>query len=551
MSDTAITIGLLALVAIIGLWIGHWKIKGVGLGIGGVLFGGIIVSHFTNQYGIVLDQHTLHFIQEFGLILFVYTIGIQVGPGFFASLRKSGLKLNGFAILIVLLGSLATAAVYFVSGIPLDVALGIYSGAVTNTPSLGAGQQILSELGVTGTTATMGMAYAMAYPFGICGILLTMWLIRLFFKVKINEEAERFHQENHSEKDTLHELSVKVTNQNLNGLTLVQIPGFGDEDVVCSRLKRGDDVIVPKADSEILAGDILLLVGDQKALHKMQLIIGEEMALPVVKVGGEIRSERVVVTNEKVLGKRIRNLGIHQKYGVVISRLNRAGVELVPSANTSLQFGDVLHMVGRTDVLNKAISVIGNAQQKLLQVQMLPVFIGIGLGVLLGSIPFYIPGFPVALRLGLAGGPLVVALILARIGSIGKLYWFMPPSANLALREIGIVLFLSVVGIKSGGAFVDTLVNGAGLEWMGYGIFITLMPLLVVGIIARWRTRMNYLTICGLLAGAMTDPPALAFANELKEDSGAAALSYATVYPLVMFLRIISPQLLAILLWVV
>ena len=551
MSDTAITIGLLALVAIIGLWIGHWKIKGVGLGIGGVLFGGIIVSHFTNQYGIVLDQHTLHFIQEFGLILFVYTIGIQVGPGFFASLRKSGLKLNGFAILIVLLGSLATAAVYFVSGIPLDVALGIYSGAVTNTPSLGAGQQILSELGVTGTTASMGMAYAMAYPFGICGILLTMWLIRLFFKVKIDGEAKRFHQENHSEKDTLHELSVKVTNQNLNGLTLVQIPGFGDEDVVCSRLKRGDDVIVPKADSEILAGDILLLVGDQQALHKMQLIIGEEMALPVVKVGGEIRSERVVVTNEKVLGKRIRNLGIHQKYGVVISRLNRAGVELVPSANTSLQFGDVLHMVGRTDVLNKAISVIGNAQQKLLQVQMLPVFIGIGLGVLFGSIPFYIPGFPVALRLGLAGGPLVVALILARIGSIGKLYWFMPPSANLALREIGIVLFLSVVGIKSGGAFVDTLVNGAGLEWMGYGIFITLMPLLVVGIIARWRARMNYLTICGLLAGAMTDPPALAFANELKEDSGAAALSYATVYPLVMFLRIISPQLLAILLWVV
>ena len=551
MSDTAITIGLLALVAIIGLWIGHWKIKGVGLGIGGVLFGGIKVSQYTNQYGIVLDQHTLHFIQEFGLILFVYTIGIQVGPGFFASLRKSGLKLNGFAILIVLLGSLATAAVYFVSGIPLDVALGIYSGAVTNTPSLGAGQQILSELGVTGTTASMGMAYAMAYPFGICGILLTMWLIRLFFKVKIDEEAERFHQENHSEKDTLHELSVKVTNQNLNGLTLVQIPGFGDEDVVCSRLKRGDDVIVPKADSEILAGDILLLVGDQQALHKMQLIIGEEMALPVVKVGGEIRSERVVVTNEKVLGKRIRNLGIHQKYGVVISRLNRAGVELVPSANTSLQFGDVLHMVGRTDVLNKAISVIGNAQQKLLQVQMLPVFIGIGLGVLFGSIPFYIPGFPVALRLGLAGGPLVVALILARIGSIGKLYWFMPPSANLALREIGIVLFLSVVGIKSGGAFVDTLVNGAGLEWMGYGIFITLMPLLVVGIIARWRARMNYLTICGLLAGAMTDPPALAFANELKEDSGAAALSYATVYPLVMFLRIISPQLLAILLWVV
>ncbi|MED9964683.1 MAG: transporter, partial [Haemophilus parainfluenzae] len=228
----------------------------------------------------------------------------------------------------------------------------------------------------------------------------------------------------------------------------------------------------------------------------------------------------------------------------------RAGVELVPTAHTTLQFGDVLHMVGKTDILNQAISVIGNAKQKLLQVQMLPVFIGIGLGVLLGSIPFYIPGFPVALKLGLAGGPLVVALILARIGSIGKLYWFMPPSANLALREIGIVLFLAVVGLKSGGSFVDTLTNGSGLEWMGYGIFITLVPLMIVGIIARLYVKLNYLSLCGLLAGSMTDPPALAFANELKEGSGAAALSYATVYPLTMFLRIISPQLLAILLWV-
>ena len=258
----------------------------------------------------------------------------------------------------------------------------------------------------------------------------------------------------------------------------------------------------------------------------------------------------MVVTNEKVLGKKIRSLGINQKYGVVISRLNRAGVELVPTGNTTLQFGDVLHMVGCADVLNNAISVIGNAQQKLLQVQMLPVFIGIGLGVLLGSLPLSIPGFPVALKLGLAGGPLVVALILARIGSIGKLYWFIPPSANLALREIGIVLFLSVVGLKSGGSFVDTLTNGSGLEWMGYGIFITLIPLLIVGVIARWYAKMNYLSLCGLLAGSMTDPPALAFANEMKEESGAQSLSYATVYPLVMFLRIISPQLIAILLFV-
>ena len=550
MSDIAITISLLALVAVIGLWIGHWKIKGVGLGIGGVLFGGIIVAHFTNQYGIALDSHTLHFIQEFGLILFVYTIGIQVGPGFFASLRKSGLKLNGLAILIVVLGSVSVVVLTKAIGVPLDIALGIYSGAITNTPSLGAGQQILTELGLSHATSTMGMAYAMAYPFGICGILLVMWLIRLFFKIKIDEEANRFNQESGYDKESLHTISVKVTNHNLDGLGLLEIPGFEEEDVVCSRLKRGENVIVPKADTEIHLDDVLHLVGDDHALRKMRLVIGEEVDMPVLSASGEIRAERVVVTNEKVLGKKIRALNVHSKYGVVISRLNRAGVELVPSGDTSLQFGDVLHMVGRTDVLNQAISVIGNAQQKLLQVQMLPVFIGIGLGVLFGSIPFYIPGFPVALKLGLAGGPLVVALILARIGSIGKLYWFMPPSANLALREIGIVLFLAVVGLKSGGNFIDTLVNGSGLEWMGYGIFLTFVPLMIVGVIARLYAKLNYLSICGLLAGSMTDPPALAFANEMKEDNGAASLSYATVYPLVMFLRIISPQLLAVLLWV-
>ena len=549
MSDIAITISLLALVAVIGLWIGHWKIRGVGLGIGGVLFGGIIVAHFTNQYGLQLDARTLHFVQEFGLILFVYTIGIQVGPGFFASLRKSGLKLNAFAILIVVLGSVAAVIVHKVADVPLDIALGIYAGAVTNTPALGAGQQILTELGVQQTTVTMGMSYAMAYPFGICGILLAMWLIRLFFKVKVEDEAARFNAESGQEKESLHNISLKVTNQNLDGLTLIQIPGFSDEEVVCSRLKRDDMEIVPKASTEIRINDILQLVGDEAALSKMRLIIGHEVDAPTSSYSGEIRAERVVVTNEKVLGKKIRTLGIHQKYGVVISRLNRAGIELVPTANTTLQFGDVLHMVGHTDVLNKAISVIGNAQQKLLQVQMLPVFIGIGLGVLVGSIPFYIPGFPVALKLGLAGGPLVVALILARIGTIGKLYWFMPPSANLALREIGIVLFLAVVGLKSGASFFDTLLNGSGLEWMGYGIFITFIPLMITGILARLYGKLNYLTICGLLAGSMTDPPALAFANEIKEDNGAAALSYATVYPLVMFLRIMSPQLLAVLLW--
>ncbi|WP_386695613.1 putative transporter [Lonepinella sp. MS14435] len=551
MSDIAITISLLSLVAVIGLWIGHWKIKGVGLGIGGVLFGGIIVAHFTHQNGLMLDPHTLHFVQEFGLILFVYTIGIQVGPGFFASLRESGMKLNGLAALIVLLGSLMVIAIKYFANVPLDVILGIYSGAVTNTPSLGAGQQILAELGMTNITETMGISYAMAYPFGICGILLSMWLVRLFFRIKVDDEAAAFNKASGKDKEVLQKIDIKVTNPNLHGLLLKEIPGFESHDVLCTRLKRDEHIEVPKGDSEIRLDDVLHLVGDTQALNKVRLIMGEIVNIEPSTIKGNLRSERVVITNEKVLGKSIRALAFHQKYGVVISRLNRSGIELIPTAHTTLQFGDVVHVVGNADVIDNVIAELGNMQSKLQHVQMLPVFIGIGLGVLLGSIPFHIPGIPAALRLGLAGGPLVVALVLSRIGSIGKLYWFMPPSANMALREIGIVLFLSVVGLKSGGNFVSTLTDGNGLEWMGYGFLITFVPLMLVGVIARLYAKLNYLSICGLLAGSMTDPPALAFANAIKEDHGAAPLAYATVYPLTMFLRIISPQLLAILLWAI
>ncbi|KGQ69719.1 transporter [Chelonobacter oris] len=548
MSDIAITISLLALVAVIGLWLGHLKIRGIGIGIGGVLFGGIFVGHFTNQYGLNLEPHTLHFIQEFGLILFVYTIGIQVGPGFFASLRQSGLKLNLFAMLIVLLGALLVVILHLAFGVELPIILGIFSGAVTNTPSLGAGQQILAELGMTNITETMGMAYAIAYPFGICGILLAIWLIRLFFKIKIEEEHQQFEKESGHDKESLSTLNVKITNPNISGLKIRAIPGFEAKNVLCSRLKRGEELIVPHADTEVQQNDIMHLVGDMPDLHRVQLVVGEIVKESLSTRGTDLRSVRVVVTNELALGKKIRDLKIKQKYEVVISRLNRAGIELVPTSNTSLQFGDVLNLVGRLDAIEAVTAVIGNAQQKLQQVQMLPVFIGILLGVLLGSVPISLPGFPVALKLGLAGGPLVVALILARIGSIGKLYWFMPPSANLALREIGIVLFLSVVGIKAGANFVDTLFSGDGLEWMMYGAIITFVPLMITGIVARLYAKMNYLTLSGLLAGSMTDPPALAFANGIKEDSGAAALSYATVYPLVMFMRIISPQVLAVLL---
>ena len=550
MSEIALTVSVLALVAVVGLWIGNVKIRGVGFGIGGVLFGGIIVGHFVDQAGVALSSPMLHFIQEFGLILFVYTIGIQVGPGFFASLRVSGLRLNLFAILIVILGGLVTAVLHKLFNIPLPVVLGIFSGAVTNTPALGAGQQILRDLGVPFEVVDqMGMSYAMAYPFGICGILLTMWLVRLFFRINVEKEAQRFEESSGNGHAHLHTINVRMENPNLNQMAIQDVPMLNSDNIVCSRLKRGELLMVPAPGTLIQAGDLLHLVGRPEDLHNAQLVIGQEVATSLSTRGTDLKVERVVVTNEKVLGKKIRDLHVKQRYDVVISRLNRAGVELVASSSASLQFGDILNLVGRQEAIDAVAAELGNAQQKLQQVQMLPVFIGIGLGVLLGSIPLFIPGFPAALKLGLAGGPLIMALILGRIGSIGKLYWFMPPSANLALRELGIVLFLAVVGLKSGGDFVATLTQGEGLSWIAYGIFITAIPLLTVGILARMLAKMNYLTLCGMLAGSMTDPPALAFANNLHATSGAAALSYATVYPLVMFLRIITPQLLAVLFW--
>lgn len=550
MSGIALTVSMLALVAVVGLWIGSIKVRGVGFGIGGVLFGGIIVGHFVNQAGIDLNSDMLHFIQEFGLILFVYTIGIQVGPGFFSSLRVSGLRLNLFAILIVVIGALVTAIIYKLFDVPLPVVLGIFSGAVTNTPALGAGQQILTDLGTPAHLVNqMGMSYAMAYPFGICGILLSMWLIRMVFRINVEREAQQFDASTGHSHAQLQTMNICVANPNLNGLPIQDVPILNSDDIICSRLKRGDLLMVPAPATVIQSGDLLHLVGMEKDLHKALLVIGQEVDTSLSTRGTDLRVERVVVTNEKVLGKKIRDLHLKQKYDVVISRLNRAGIELVASSNASLQFGDILNLVGRPESIEAVANEVGNAQQKLQQVQMLPVFIGIGLGVLLGSIPVFIPGFPVALRLGLAGGPLIMAIILGRIGSIGKLYWFMPPSANLALRELGIVLFLAVVGLKSGGDFIGTLLHGDGVSWIGYGILITAIPLITTGLLARIFTKMNYLTLCGMLAGSMTDPPALAFANGLHATSGAAALSYATVYPLVMFLRIITPQLLAVIFW--
>ncbi|MBW6507788.1 MAG: putative transporter [Rhodobacteraceae bacterium] len=552
MSSIGFSILLLSLVAILGLLIGAVRIRGVGLGIGGVLFGGILVGHFAHQGGWAMDQSALHFIKEFGLILFVYSIGNQVGPGFFASLRRAGLRLNALAAAIVILGALTALVLHYGFGVAPEVLLGVYSGAVTNTPSLAAGQQILTELGQpSATTARLGLGYAVAYPFGILGILLAMWLIRVGFGIVVAAEATASDAASGAGHSGLLAANVAVRNVNIDGISCAGLAELIGSEVICSRLKSGGTLRVPGPEVRLAMGDVLHLVSaDAAALHRATVIIGQEVADSLSTKGTDFRSERIVVTNEAVLGMHIADLMLQAHGNVVISRLHRAGVELVALPGSVLQFGDILNIVGPGVEIDRLAARVGNASAKLNQVQMLPIFIGIGLGVLLGSLPIPFPNLPAPLRLGLAGGPLIAAIVLARLGSIGRLYWFMPPSANLALREIGIVLFLAVVGLDSGAGFVATLTRGGGLAWMGYGAAITLIPLLVVGVFARRVLRMNYLTLCGLLAGSMTDPPALAFANAVHPGAGAPALAYATVYPLVMCLRILSPQIMAIILFV-
>ena len=361
MSDIALTVSILALVAVVGLFIGNVKFRGVGLGIGGVLFGGIIVGHFVSQAGMTLSSDMLHVIQEFGLILFVYTIGIQVGPGFFASLRVSGLRLNLFAVLIVIIGGLVTAILHKLFDIPLPVVLGIFSGAVTNTPALGAGQQILRDLGTPmAMVDQMGMSYAMAYPFGICGILFTMWMLRVIFRVNVETEAQQHESTRTNGGALIRTINIRVENPNLHNLAIKDVPILNGDKVICSRLKREETLKVPSPETVIQLGDLLHLVGQPADLHNAQLVIGQEVDTSLSTKGTDLRVARVVVTNENVLGKRIRDLHFKERYDVVISRLNRAGVELVASSDISLQFGDILNLVGRPSAIDAVANVLGN-----------------------------------------------------------------------------------------------------------------------------------------------------------------------------------------------
>ncbi|MEZ5722534.1 MAG: putative transporter [Paracoccaceae bacterium] len=552
LSETAVTLIALAIAGSLGILFGRLKIGTVGLGIGGVLFAGIAVGHLSEIWGVHFNKEVMYFVREFGLILFVYTIGIQVGPGFFQSFRADGLRFNLAAMAIVGLGVAMTVVVFFAFGLDINVLVGIMSGAVTNTPGLGAATQILGDVGFTGPEITLtGMGYAVAYPFGIIGILVTMLVVRFLSRTDIEAEAEAYKKETRAGDSSLPTLDVEVTNPNLDGLQLGDVPGLFDQEVVASRMRKGGaaggEVVVPTRDLVVHSGDVLHLVGSAKALQAMRLVLGRAVDQPVSTKGTKLTWVRLVVTANKALGVKLRDLALFEGHDVTISRINRAGIELPPRADSTLAFGDIVTVVGQPDDIEAVKMVLGDERSRLDQVQFEALFIGVALGILLGSIPLAIPGLPAPLKLGLAGGPLVAAILLGRLGHFGPFVWFMPPAANHALREIGIILFLAVVGVSAGHGFLDVLLNGPGRAWMGFGVLITLVPLLTVGLIARLVFKFNYLSLSGVLAGSMTDPPALAFAVSMS-SSAAASVGYVSVYPLVMFLRILAPQLLVLVL---
>ncbi len=537
---------ILAGVAVLGLAAGHVQVRGVRFGVAGVLFAGILFGHFR----LTLPAETLGFVRDFGLILFVYTIGIQVGPGFLTSLRRQGLPLNLLATGVVLVGALLTIACSWLLHIDMAAAVGIFAGATTNTPALGAAQEALKQMpGLDPAQVSLpALGYAVAYPLGIVGILLAMVMLRAVLRIDPAREAAALAAEQDAGGEPLARMSIRVRNPNLGGLRLQEIPGKETLGVVISRIKYLGETEVSVANSETVLheGDIVLAVGTSRSLRELCLIVGAESPEDLMETPGPVTFDRFVVTRKEILGRTIRELELTQRYGVTVTRVSRADVEMSAVPALRLQFGDMLQIVGKEADIAKVAAVLGNAVKDLNRTNFIAMFTGIGLGVLLGLYPISLAAMPMPVRLGLAGGPLIAAIVLSRIGRIGTLLWYMPLNANLALRELGITLFLACAGLKAGEHFFSILWTTQGALWVACGAVITLVPLLLAAWVGRFFMKLNFIHLCGLLSGSMTDPPALAFANAINH-SDAPSVAYATVYPLTMLLRILVAQLLVVL----
>lgn len=548
-TSVAHTVILYAFVIAAGVFLGKIKVFGVSLGVTFVLFVGLLAGHF----GFVAEKNILHFVQEFGLILFVYSIGLQVGPSFFSSFKKGGMRLNMLAVGIVALNIVVMLSIYFLNSdkIELPMMVGILSGAVTNTPGLGAAQQTLAQISADSALAggsgaaevpDIAMGYAAAYPLGVIGIILTMLVIRAIFKIKLDKENKQIEEENENSQLVPHIVTYKVENQLIAGKTLEELSKLIDRNFVISRIKKGEEVVIPKGETVIEPGDLLLTVLSQQDEQALQAFIGTPIEMDWEATHAPVVSRRIVITKSEFNGRTIGSLRLRMGYGLNATRLNRAGVDLLATPNLSLQIGDRLTVVGKLEDINRLAEKLGNSLKRLNEPNMITLFVGIFLGIILGSIPLAIPGMSAPMKLGLAGGPLIVAILIGRFGHKMHLVTYTSTSASLMLREIGICLFLASVGISAGGAFVKTLASD-GLVWVLWGFLITVIPLLIIGSIARGVYKINYGTIAGLLSGACTDPPALAYANKTVGND-ATSVAYSTVYPLTMFLRILSAQLL-------
>jgi putative transport protein len=539
------TIFIYCVVIAVGVLLGKVKIFGVSLGITFVLFAGITLGHL----GFSANHLVVEFVKDFGLILFVFSIGLQVGPGFFSSFRRGGLSLNLMAMTIVLLGGFITLMLHFITGMSLPMLVGVMSGAVTNTPGLGAAQQAVNQVlsGSQGAPVPeIGLGYAVAYPFGVLGIIITMALIRKTMHIDVQNELSLFNQDQHPTELVPEKISIQVTNPAVFNLTIPVITNIINHEFVVSRVLRSGELFLASSDTTLRENDIILVVTQKGYIAQVVRQIGVQSEMDLSAKSGNLISRRVMVTNREVFGKDLGSLKLRTRYNINITRVYRSGIELVATPQLRLQMGDKLTVVGDEKSMSKVIEQLGNSIKRLNEPNIVPIFIGILLGVVLGSIPIIIPGITNPIKLGLAGGPLIVAILLSKYGYRFSLVSYTTPSANLMLREIGIVLFLASVGLVAGQKFIPTLLSGDGFIWMAYGAIITLLPILIVGFFSRYVLKRNFLEICGLLSGSMTDPPALAYANSIAQ-SEAPAVAYATVYPLVMFLRIFIAQLLILL----
>ena len=535
---------LYSFVIAVGVLLGKIKFFGVSLGVTCVLFTGIVCGHF----GLTGNTQILTFLQDFGLILFVFCIGLQVGPSFFSSFKKGGIAMNLVAMGIVALNIAVAVALYYgLNGrIELPMMVGILCGAVTNTPGLGAANEALSQLNYNGPQIAMG--YACAYPLGVLGIIGSIIAIRYICQINLKKEEEDIAKEEAANPHlTPRMMHLEVHNEALAGKTLLQVRDFMGRDFVCSRILQNGHVSIPNRDTVFHLGDQLFVVCAEDDAEAIIAFIGPKIEVDWEKQDTPMVSRRILITQPKMNGKQLGEFHFSSMYGVNVTRVNRSGMDIFASRNLTLQVGDRVMVVGPQDAVERVANLMGNSLKRLDHPNIVTIFVGIFLGIFFGSLPIAFPGIPTPVKLGLAGGPLIVSILIGRFGYKLKLVTYTTMSANLMLREIGIALFLASVGIKAGANFVNTVVDGDGLLYVGCGFLITVIPLLIMGAVARWHYKMNYFMLMGLIAGSNTDPPALAYSNQTAGNN-APAVGYSTVYPVSMFLRILTAQLLILIL---